>query len=135
MSFRFETVELHTTSEEFADFLATFWTDSAIVLHWMFGDTSGWETFVRNQVIDIQQLKRGCLWWHCMSAHKGDDLLTRGYPALSLTRKTIWWTGPLWLVRPEEDWSNAIFELVPASDLSPELAYVCPAGVVRVPEP
>lgn len=120
---------------EFADCRASFWTDSAIVLHWIFGDTSRWETFVSNRVADIQQLSRGCPWQHCVSAHSPADLLTRGESAVALTRKTIWWAGPPWLGNSEKDWPNTSFPLVPAGDLSPELSYVCPAGVVRGPEP
>ncbi|KAH9384474.1 hypothetical protein HPB48_026482 [Haemaphysalis longicornis] len=69
-----------------------------------------------------------------MSAHNPADLLTRGESAQALTPQTISWTGPPWLRIPEEDCPNTTLPLVPASDLSPELAYVCPAGVVRGPE-
>ncbi|KAH9372278.1 hypothetical protein HPB48_012145 [Haemaphysalis longicornis] len=67
-------------------------TDSAIGQHWIFGDSSRWETFVSHLVTDIQQLRRRCHSRHCMRAQNPSDLLTLGEPALALTRKTISWT-------------------------------------------
>ncbi|KAF8765236.1 hypothetical protein HNY73_023222 [Argiope bruennichi] len=66
-----------------------FWCDSSVVLIWMKRD-SCWNTFVGNCVAEIRKLTDPKDWYIVPVTMKSADLLSRGYPELSLEeqRKT-----------------------------------------------
>lgn len=50
------------------------WTDSHIVLHWIKGPTSRWNTFVANKVAEIQAAHEWLYWKHCPGAYNPVDI-------------------------------------------------------------
>ncbi|XP_055909654.1 uncharacterized protein LOC129944324 [Eupeodes corollae] len=65
------------------------------------------KTFVANRVSSIQELSGGHRWRHVRSDDNPADLASRGVTAEQLVRNKLWWHGPSWLVRNEDDWPGA----------------------------
>ncbi|XP_059051290.1 uncharacterized protein LOC131846089 [Achroia grisella] len=72
------------------------WTDSTIVLSWLRGDPSRWQTFVRNRVVTILD-NIGNKWFHVQSSDNPADVASRGMLLPELKNFELWWQGPEWL--------------------------------------
>ncbi|XP_075990340.1 uncharacterized protein LOC142985992 [Anticarsia gemmatalis] len=72
------------------------WTDSTIVLSWLQGDPTRWQTFVRNRVITIID-NIGSKWFHVQSKDNPADVVSRGMLLTELKNCRLWWKGPEWL--------------------------------------
>ena len=86
------------------------WTDSMIVLGWIRGDPSRWKQFVRNRVVEIQELTDPGLWSHCPGRDNPADLITRGVYAEELTSSSVWFSGPEWLQESCEHGGEVLLE-------------------------
>ncbi|CAG5017096.1 unnamed protein product [Parnassius apollo] len=73
------------------------WTDSTIVLSWLFGNLSRWNTFVRNRVVEILDNIGNQNWYHVQSQDNPVDAASRGKHVLDLKDDKMWWNGPEWL--------------------------------------
>ncbi|XP_028394462.1 uncharacterized protein LOC114518655 [Dendronephthya gigantea] len=73
-----------------------FWSDSQIVLHWLFSQKE-LKSFIKNRVKEIHQLTNNATWNYCPTSDNPADLLTRGISADSLSKSTLWDNGPHWL--------------------------------------
>ena len=82
----------------------TAWTDSTIVLQWLAQLPRTWTTFVANRVSEIQQVLPKSQWRHVTSASNPADCSSRGTTMESLKQSRLWWHGPLWLSKPENEW-------------------------------
>lgn len=80
------------------------WTDSEIVLHWLSSHPSRWQTFVAHRVSEIQQELPPHLWRHISSQQNPADCATRGMKREELEQFKLWWNGPEFLMKNEEDW-------------------------------
>lgn len=80
------------------------WTDSEIVLHWLPKSPPLLDRFVANRVFAVQQLLPDVVWRHVCSADNPADLASRGVRAEDLIMSALWWLGPPWLLRPQEQW-------------------------------
>ncbi|XP_064470081.1 uncharacterized protein LOC135384827 [Ornithodoros turicata] len=76
---------------------AVLWTDSEVALHWIHGSSQEWKPFVKNRVVDIQEITDSRQWRHCPGCDNPADLLTRGINCLRLLDDVCWWHGPSWL--------------------------------------
>lgn len=72
------------------------WTDSTIVLSWLQGDPTRWQTFVRNRVVTIID-NIGYKWFHVLSKENPADVVSRGMLLSDLKNCRLWWEGPEWL--------------------------------------
>ena len=90
-------------------------TDSICVLHWLKA-TKPLSVFVTNMVKEIKSLT-GVTYAHVPSQHNPADIATRGKSPDELT-SCIWWTGPIWLAKPIQQWPNFRF---PDNDSSLEI--------------
>ncbi|XP_077508788.1 uncharacterized protein LOC144120265 [Amblyomma americanum] len=102
-SYILSTIELHPGR-------VILWTDSAIALHWIRGDTGRWQQFVRNRVCEIQRVTGGYEWRHCPGKENPADLLTRGVSVSRLAASDVWWTGPQWLRKPDGEWPQGLVQ-------------------------
>ena len=73
------------------------YTDSKITKAWIQGDPNRWKQFVRNRVLEIQDLTDKKNWKYCPTNSNPADLLTRGENAHTLIRSKKWLHGPEWL--------------------------------------
>ncbi|XP_022816835.1 uncharacterized protein LOC111349816 [Spodoptera litura] len=82
------------------------WTDSTIVLSWLFGDPTRWNTYVRNRVVAILDNIGNHNWYHVKSPENPADAGSRGQSLLDLKDDELWWTGPKWLKEGEIQYSR-----------------------------
>lgn len=80
------------------------WTDSTIVLAWLKGSPSQWQTFVANRVSQVQELTNIDDWRHIRSQENPADMLTRGIPPEQIHAASLWWHGPHWLEDDPKTW-------------------------------
>ena len=76
----------------------TCWTDSKIAEGWIKGESSRWKQFIRNRVVEIQNLTSPSCWKHVPGKENPADLLTRGVTSNLLTQSDLWLHGPHWLL-------------------------------------
>ncbi|XP_045772935.1 uncharacterized protein LOC123872601 [Maniola jurtina] len=77
------------------------WTDSTIVLSWLFGDPARWNTYVRNRVVEILDDIGNHNWYHVQSQDNPADIASRGISLVDLKENKMWWKGPEWLSNDE----------------------------------
>lgn len=84
----------------------TFWSDSSIVLSWINSRESSdsWKTFVANRVEEIRELTSEYAWKHVVGSDNPADHISRGLSVPDIAKCQLWWSGPAWLVFPEEKW-------------------------------
>lgn len=73
------------------------WTDSTIVLAWLKGGASRWNTSVSNRVSEILNILDYEQWGHVTTDTNPTDCASRGLQASDLTNHALWWNGPAWL--------------------------------------
>ncbi|KAJ0169155.1 hypothetical protein K1T71_014936 [Dendrolimus kikuchii] len=54
------------------------WTDSSIVLSWLFGEPSRWKPFIANRVVEITSNVNCSQWYHVQSEDNPADIASRG---------------------------------------------------------
>lgn len=79
------------------------WSDSAIVLYWLAGHQSRWKTYIAHRVSDIQQTLPSHLWRHIDSTQNPADCASRGLMLNELEKFNLWWQGPDFLQKPENE--------------------------------
>lgn len=77
------------------------WTDSSVVLSWLFGDPHRWKLFVSNRVIEILDNVANTQWFHVISKENPADIGSRGRELPLLIESKLWWEGPEWLKTKE----------------------------------
>ena len=78
------------------------WTDSQCVLKWLQSEKD-LSVFVRNRVKEIKS-HSDVKFHHISSKDNPADIATRGADIQSLYCNQLWWHGPKWLQRPDEEW-------------------------------
>ncbi|XP_063911968.1 uncharacterized protein LOC135128820 [Zophobas morio] len=96
------------------------WTDSTIVLHWLARPASHWQIFVGNRVAQIQSESNYDEWRHVVSTDNPADVVSRGMSPEELSKCSLWWHGPKWLVEQPQNWPSP-FETNFASTEIPEI--------------
>lgn len=80
------------------------WCDSSIVLGWLKGDISKLKTFVANRIGEIQENTQSSSWRYVPTAENPADLISRGVSADQLCHTDMWWEGPKFLQKKEDEW-------------------------------
>ncbi|XP_071044610.1 uncharacterized protein [Parasteatoda tepidariorum] len=93
-----------------------FWTDSSITYFWIRGLPNRFKPFVKNRVVEIQQLTDPEHWFHCPGKENPADLVSRGLKASELINNTLWWEGPPFLKKRVDSWPQT-FETSPEENL------------------
>jgi hypothetical protein len=73
------------------------WTDSTVVLGWISGHPSKWQTFIANRVTQVQSNLPSCIWKHVPGVQNPADCASRGVTPEELRTHPLWWNGPDWL--------------------------------------
>ena len=95
---------LSALQRHLSEITVRLWSDSQIVLHWIFS-TKTLKQFVANRVREICDMLPTSVWRYCPTNDNAADLLTRGITATQLTSSQLWLKGPTWL--PSEcDWPS-----------------------------
>ncbi|XP_049318369.1 uncharacterized protein LOC125780328 [Bactrocera dorsalis] len=82
----------------------TLWTDSLVTLTWIRSHASRWKDYVRNRVVNIQQLTTDCNWRYVPGKQNPADCASRGITLAQLSSHSLWWTGPPWLSKSQCHW-------------------------------
>ena len=93
----------YSTATENEAIKTTHWTDSMATLCWIKNDRQ-WKQYVKHRVTEIRNLTSRQAWRHCPGKHNPADLPSRGVSAKDLTLNEMWWNGPEFLYRPENEW-------------------------------
>lgn len=73
------------------------WTNSTIVLHWLWGSPTRLKTYVGNRVSSIIELFGPECWHHVSGVLNPADCASRGLFPSELINHALWWEGPDWL--------------------------------------
>lgn len=77
------------------------WSDSQVVLAWIQGDSSKWETYVANRVAKIKHIIPAAQWDYVKSEQNPADCASRGLLPSKLINFNLWWQGPEFLTKQE----------------------------------
>ena len=80
------------------------WTDSMIVLGWLDGSPRRFKTFVGNRVSGIMDLISPDRWRHVSGVENPADCASRGLFPSEIIEHHLWWHGPEWLLKTEDEW-------------------------------
>lgn len=80
------------------------WCDSSIVIAWLHNDPKKLKSFVANRVIEIAELTHSSAWRYVPTSDNPADLISRGVDAGQLVSRKLWWNGPDFLYKNQEDW-------------------------------
>lgn len=85
------------------------WSDSRIVLCWCKKSPVTLKVFVANRIANIQEkteeMKAN---WRWISGKENPaDLISRGTTVGELKQNQLWWKGPSWLNKSEEEWPKS----------------------------
>ena len=78
------------------------WCDSQVVLAWVKGDTSRWDTYVANRVTKIKKNIPADQWSYIKSEQNPADCASRGLLPSKLATFDLWWQSPEFLRTPEK---------------------------------
>ncbi|CAK1595738.1 unnamed protein product [Parnassius mnemosyne] len=82
------------------------WTDSSVVLSWLFGDPNRWKPFVSNRVVEILDNLCNTQWFHVKTNDNPADIGSRGMNLQQLIQFKQWWEGPAWLKEKNIEYSR-----------------------------
>ncbi|XP_049886962.1 uncharacterized protein LOC126381521 [Pectinophora gossypiella] len=77
------------------------YTDSSVVLSWLFGEPCRWKQFVANRVVETLENVGRSQWHHVQSKHNPADVASRGCKIRDLKNDKLWWFGPTRLLEPK----------------------------------
>ncbi|UYV84207.1 hypothetical protein LAZ67_X001522 [Cordylochernes scorpioides] len=80
-----------------------FWSDSITVLAWIRSVAGRYKEFMANRVGEIQEATKGTDWRWVPTSENPADIATRFETKISFEPTDIWYTGPEFLKRPEEE--------------------------------
>ena len=89
---------------------AHFWSDSMDVLYWIRGRGRQFRPFVANRIGEIQRQSSPEQWQYIESKINPADVCSRGLRARSLMESPLWWNGPQFLLKAENDWPRTKIE-------------------------
>jgi len=77
-----------------------YYTDSQIVLHWIYSSPHKWKIFVGNRINQIHETSEKTQWAHVIGEENPSDCCSRGLDPSELKNFKLWWSGPEWLKDP-----------------------------------
>ncbi|XP_060855661.1 uncharacterized protein LOC132933385 [Metopolophium dirhodum] len=85
---------------------AYYWTDSSVTWCWITSTSKKWKTFVAHRVGQIQEITSPSNWFHISGVDNPADVISRGCCPTQLASLSVWWNGPSWLSRHENEWPD-----------------------------
>lgn len=74
------------------------WSDSKIVLDWIYANPKRYKVFIASRISKINQLVDKSLWSHVRSEDNAADCASKGLMPSELANHSLWWHGPKFLV-------------------------------------
>ena len=79
-------------------------TDSTIVLYWIYGTSERFQTFEANRIGEIQENVPPEKWAHVISEENPADVGSRGILPGEIIDHKLCWNGPSWLKEDPSNW-------------------------------
>ena len=93
-----------------------FWSDSMNVMHWIRSKSRDFKPFVANRIGEIHNSSNPKQWRHVPTNVNPADLLSRGRRVNQLQSDFIWWNGPEFLQKEEDQWPQTNIEIANICD-------------------
>lgn len=93
-----------------------FWTDSKVTLRYIKNESRRLKTYVANRVSEIRDVSQPSQWRHCPGSLNSAHNASRGLVAHQLLSSERWFGGPVFLLRPEEEWPPAAVDTLSEDD-------------------
>jgi hypothetical protein len=97
-------------------------TDSTIVLYWIYGTSQRLKTFEANRVSEIQESLPPERWKHVKGNENPADAGSRGILPKDIINHDLWWSGPHWLKSDPSTWESKLV-------ITPPLEAVLTSGI------
>ncbi|XP_027846045.2 uncharacterized protein LOC114126329 [Aphis gossypii] len=97
-----------------------YWTDSSVTWCWITSTSKKWKTFVAHRVGQIQEITSPLNWFHISGVDNPADVISRGCCPTQLASLSVWWNGPSWLSRHENDWPDTMNRSLDCNEESAE---------------
>ena len=81
-----------------------YWTDSTTVLQYIANTTTRFKIFVANRLELIHNASKPTQWRHVDTKQNLADIASRGLMPSQLEKGKIWFEGPQFLYKPEDQW-------------------------------
>ena len=81
------------------DIKEVFWTDSQVVLGYIYNESKRFHVFVSNRIQQIRQATLPIQWRHVASEDNPADIASRGVNIEELKDNSSWWNGPAFLLK------------------------------------
>lgn len=103
---------------QYADIPVFLYSDSQIVLYWIYSNSIKGKPYVSNRVKKIKDLTTNCMWSFVKTSDNPADLLSRGVDPDKLNNCLKWWHGPQYLANIE--YQHSAFQIAsPLEDILP----------------
>jgi hypothetical protein len=106
------------------------WVDSMTTLHWIRNDRP-WKQYVQHRVNEIRNLSSVNVWRFCPGSLNPADLPSRGISAQELSNESLWFNGPDFLSKGEDEWPKCPVANQGESDEVLKEVVKQPSNVVR----
>ncbi|XP_050551821.1 uncharacterized protein LOC118281518 [Spodoptera frugiperda] len=100
-----------------------FWCDSTVVLAWLHTSFRSLKTFVANRTAEILESSDVSSWRYVPTSENPADLVSRGVYPEELKDRSLWWSGPEFLLQDELFWPTLPNKLHDESEI-PEIKTV-----------
>ena len=88
------------------NFIPFYWTDSMTALHWI-RTVKPWKQYLNHRVVKKRNLSDHEKWQFCPGNLNPADIPSRGISGTKLANCSLWWNGPDFLRKPEQQWPRA----------------------------
>eukprot|EP00795_Rhopilema_esculentum_P005782 gene5782-11066_t len=97
------------------------WSDSQIVIWWIFRENKTFKQYVQNRINEIHELAPKNYWRYCPSDQNPNDIASRGVKCTKIVENELWWLGPKFLRSSEATWPNVLSYDIAKKGMSNEL--------------
>lgn len=109
-------------------------SDSKVVLAWIYSSPHRWQTFVANRVTKLIELVPATCFNHVAGIENPADCLSRGVTPLKLLQHPLWYRGPSWISHDPSEWPIQPFDHSAEAEDVPERKSVSHPVLVEVAE-
>ena len=116
------------------DVREVFWTDSKVVLGYIYNESKRFHIFVSNRVQQIREATLPTQWRHVTSENNPADITSRGASLDELQGNNLWWHGPAFLSEPGNLPGDVGKPEVGEEDPEVKVSRVLNTNVTRMPD-
>lgn len=94
------------SSLKFENVISFLYSDNTTVLAWIKSHPNHYNTFVANRITEIQSLTNANNWSFIATDENPADCASRGVNPSELKMHNLWWSGPKWLSKSQDEWPS-----------------------------